>query len=107
MPENKTNFICAKFISKPYLLMVLLILNLLLPADSKVYFLEADLYQDKTQDRKIILGKGEIILSDKPVSRIAISDPSIVDVQILNEKEMFARAKQLGSSTVLVWEKGN
>ncbi len=86
--------------------MILLVLNLLLPANSKIYFLEADFYQDKTQDKKIILGKGEIILSDKPVSRIAISDPNIVDVQILNEKEMFARAKQLGSATVLIWEKG-
>ncbi len=106
MNKNKTRFFCAKFLTKPYLLVILLILNLLLPVNSKVYFLEADFYQDKTQNRKIILGKGEIILSDKPVSRIAISDPTIVDVQILNEKEMFARAKQLGSATVLIWEKG-
>ena len=82
MNKNKTNFIYTKFLSKPYLLAVLLILNLLLPVNSKVYFLEADFYQDKTQDKKIILGKGEIILSDKPISRIAISDPAIVDVQI-------------------------
>ena len=106
MSKNKTSFIYIKSLSRSYLLMVLLVLNLLLPANSKIYFLEADFYQDKTQDKKIILGKGEIILSDKPVSRIAISDPNIVDVQILNEKEMFARAKQLGSATVLIWEKG-
>lgn len=105
MNKNTTDFICAKFPGKLSLLMVFLILNLLLPVNSKVYFLEADFYQDKTQSKQIILGKGEIILSDTPVSRIAISDPAIVDVQILNEKEMFARAKQLGTSTVLLWEK--
>ncbi len=82
-----------------------MILNLLLPVSSKVYFLEADFYQDKTQDRKIILGKGEVILSDKPISRVAVSDPSVVDIQILNEKQLFSRAKQLGTCTVLVWEK--
>ncbi len=106
MSKNTTNSIYAKFLSKSHLFVILIILNLLLPVNSKVYFLEADFYQDKTQDKKIILGKGEIILSDKPISRIAISDPAIVDVQILSEKEMFARAKQLGTSTVLLWEKG-
>ncbi len=104
----KTNTSASiKLLIKSYLLVVLTILNFLLPANSKVYFLEADFYQDKTQDKKIILGKGEVVFSDKPVSRVAVSDPSIVDIQILNEKEIFSRAKQLGTSTVLIWEKGN
>ena len=77
------------------------------PVDSKVFFLEADFYQDKTQERKIVLGKGEIISSDKVVSRVAVSDPEIADLQILNEKQIFARAKKLGICTLLVWEKEN
>lgn len=96
-----------KLLIKSYLLVALTTLNFLLPVNSKVYFLEADFYQDKTQSKKIILGKGEVIISDKPVSRVAVSDPSIVDIQILNEKEIFSRAKQLGTSTILIWEKGN
>ncbi|GEM_PF-2447540 len=77
-----------------------------LPTNSKVYFLEAQYYQDKTQDKKIILGKAEIISSDSPISRIAVSDPSIADLQILNEKQVFVRAKKLGTCTFLIWEKG-
>ncbi|OGI19784.1 MAG: hypothetical protein A3B68_08210 [Candidatus Melainabacteria bacterium RIFCSPHIGHO2_02_FULL_34_12] len=77
-----------------------------IPANSKVFFLEADYYQDKTQTRKIIIGKGEIISSDKEISRVAVSDPSIADLQVLNEKQIFARGKQLGISTFLIWEKG-
>ena len=106
MNKNRVNLISVQFLRKSYLLIILVIFNLLLPVESKVYFLEADFYQDKTQSKKIVLGKGEVIVSDNPISRIAISEPNIVDVQILNEKEMFSRAKQLGSSTILIWEKG-
>lgn len=76
-----------------------------LPVSSKVFFLEADYYQDKTQERKIILGKGEVISSDKSIVRIAVSDPNISDLQVLSEKQIFVRAKQLGTCTILVWER--
>lgn len=79
----------------------------ILPSNSKIFFLEADFYQDKAQQRKIILGKGEVISSDKEIGRIAISDPEIADAQILSEKQLFIRAKKLGISTFLIWEKGN
>lgn len=91
----------AKF---AFALSVILLLNSL-PVCSKVFFLEADFYQDKTQERKVILGKGEIIHSDNPIVRVAVSDPQVVDLQILNEKQIFLRAKQLGISTFLAWEK--
>lgn len=78
-----------------------------LPTYSKVFFLEADYYQDKTKQRKLILGKGEIISSNRDIERVAVSDPSISDLQVLNEKQIFVRAKQLGISTFLVWERDN
>ena len=76
-----------------------------LPIYSKVFFLEADLYQDKTQIKKIVLGRGEIISSDNVISRAALSDPSIADLKVLDGKQIFITAKQLGTSTVLIWEK--
>ena len=84
--------------------LVLVILVFIHSVDSKVFFLEADYYQDKAQERKIILGKGEIISSDKAVSRVVVSDPTISDIQVLNEKQIFVRAKKLGVCTILVWE---
>ena len=75
------------------------------PVYSKVFFLEADYYQDKTQERKIILGKGEIINSENIISRVALSEPSVADLQILSGKQIFIRAKQLGITTLLIWEK--
>ncbi|MBI2995882.1 MAG: pilus assembly protein N-terminal domain-containing protein [Candidatus Melainabacteria bacterium] len=77
----------------------------IIPVSSKVFFLEADYYQDKTQIKKLNLGKGEIISSDKTILRVAVSDPAIVDLQVLNEKEVFVRAKKLGISTIIMWEK--
>ena len=98
-------FYNIKRILSPHILIVLCFLLSILPANSKIFFLEADYYQDKTQQKKIILGKGEIISSDKVIGRVAVSDPTVADIQVLNEKQLFVRAKQLGICTFLVWEK--
>lgn len=77
------------------------------PVNSTVFFLEADYYQDSAKERKITIGKGEIISSDNPVERVAVSDPNIADLQVLNEKQIFMRARNLGITTFLAWEKGS
>ncbi len=94
------------FISLLHLILISSFFISSLPASAKVFFLEAQYYQDKRQEKKIILGKGEIISSDSSIARVAVSDPSIADLQILNEKQFFVRAKQLGSCTFLIWESG-
>lgn len=94
-----------KVAPSPYFFVALTFIFTSLPVDSKVFFLEADFYQDKTQVRNLILGKGEVIKSDKPVVRVVTSDPSISDLQMLTEKQVFVRAKRLGICTILVWEK--
>ena len=101
--RHLTYRICSKLF---YLILIISFFISSLPANAKVFFLEAQYYQDKTQERKIILGKGEIISSDMSIARVAVSDPSIADLQILNEKQFFVRAKQLGSCTFLIWESG-
>lgn len=93
------------WILNTFCLLILSCFLLTLQANSKIFFLEADYYQDKKQERKITLGKGEIISSDKEVARVAVSDPSIADLQMLNQKQIFVRAKKLGICTFLVWEK--
>ena len=98
--------IFKQILNKYFLFLFFFIFCTALSVDSKIFFLEADYYQDKTQEKKIILGKGEIISSDKTISRAAVSDPSIADLQVLNEKQIFVRAKQLGASTIIIWEKG-
>ena len=94
------------FARKYFFLLFLLCFAFLLPASSKIYFLEADYYQDKVKEKKITIGKGEIVSSDKSIERIAVSGPNIADVQVLNDKQIFVRAKNLGITTFLAWEKG-
>lgn len=96
-----------KKILSPHFFLILITIFSILPVSSKIYFLEADYYLDKTRQKKIILGKGEVISSDKEIARVAISDPEIADAQILSEKQLFVRAKKIGISTLLVWEKEN
>lgn len=88
------------------ILFLLCICVVQIPSYSKVFFLEAEYYQDSTKQKGLVVGKGEIISSEKPIERVVISDPNVIDIQVLNEKQVFVRATELGITTLLVWEKG-
>lgn len=90
-----------------YLFLILIFFINSLPANAKIYFLEADFYQGNTQEKHIVVGRGEILTSEKNIGRLAITDPSVADLQLLSEKQVFVRGKQLGMTTLLVWEKNN
>lgn len=94
-----------KYVPKSFLIIILSIFIFIQEANSKVFFLEAEYYQDKAQGKIITLGKGEIISSDAEIVRVAVSDPNIADIQVLNEKQLLARGKKLGNSTFIIWEK--
>lgn len=103
---NENFLFLFKRVFNPHLILCFAFLICSIPVQSKVIFQEAAFYQDKGVQKKLTLGKGEIISSDKDISRVALSDPSIVDLQLLSERQVFLRAKQLGSCTLLIWEKG-
>jgi Flp pilus assembly secretin CpaC len=102
---NENFLFLFKKVFNPHLILCFAFLICSIPVQSKVIFQEAAFYQDKGVQKKLTLGKGEIISSDKDIVRVALSDPSIVDLQLLSERQVFLRAKQLGSCTLLIWEK--
>lgn len=102
---NTIIFSSLIFISKVLFTLIFTFFSICPFALSKIFFLEADYYQDKVQDRILTIGKGEIISSEKDIERIAVSDPNIADLQVFTQKQLFARAKQLGKCTFLIWEK--
>lgn len=91
-----------------YLLIAFAIVFNTIPVSAKVFFLEADFYQEKkNKEQRIIVGRGEILSSGESLERIAVTDPSIADLQLLNDKQVFVRGRRLGRTTILVWEKAN
>ncbi len=103
--SNTIIFSILNAINRLILSLIIIFYSVCLPAVPKIFFLEADYYQDKVQDRILTIGKGEIISSEKDIERIAVSDPNIADLQVFTQRQLFARAKQLGKCTFLVWEK--
>ena len=98
------NFLKNKF---NYLFYIFVFLMNSIPVYSKVNFREADYYQKTEVNKSIVVGRGEILSSESPVSRIALTDPATADIQLLNDREIFVRAKNLGRTTLLVWERNN
>lgn len=105
--KSKDFFFYLKFFFLASLLTGLITLIPTSQVKGKIFFLEAEYYQETPELKKITVGKGEIISSDNPISRVAVSGPNIADLQVLSEKQIFVRAKNLGLTTLLAWEKGH
>ncbi|MDH3392642.1 MAG: type II and III secretion system protein family protein [Desulfobulbaceae bacterium] len=50
-------------------------------------------------------GGSDIITTEFPVQRISIADPSVADVVVLSPKQIYVFGKQVGYSSVMLWEK--
>jgi pilus assembly protein CpaC len=55
----------------------------------------------------IPLGGQKILKLDKPIGRIAISDPKVVDVKVVNSQELRLLGQGTGSSDLTVWFSGS
>lgn len=54
----------------------------------------------------IVLGRGESrILPVQHLSRVAVADPEIADVLVINNTDLLITAKSLGTTTLHLWEK--
>ncbi|MDX1918329.1 MAG: pilus assembly protein N-terminal domain-containing protein [Candidatus Caenarcaniphilales bacterium] len=75
-----------------------------LPAHSETVFLKGTAYQTGISLKDIKLGVSEVVVSNSPIKRVAVSDPSIADIRILSETSALVRGKKIGRTTILIWE---
>lgn len=52
----------------------------------------------------IVKDTSEVFRFDRPIVRVAISNPAICDVTTVGEKEVLVNAKQAGLSNLLIWD---
>jgi pilus assembly protein CpaC len=60
-------------------------------------------------DRKnmeLKVGGSELIELTYPVKRASIADPRVADIVVLSPKEIYAYGKQVGYTSVILWEEG-
>ena len=59
------------------------------------------------QDQQTIsvpVNKSRILDLRQPVARISIADPAIADILVINPKQIYINAKQLGDTNMILWD---
>ncbi|HLG42943.1 MAG TPA: pilus assembly protein N-terminal domain-containing protein [Planctomycetota bacterium] len=60
--------------------------------------------QDKTTEEiRLVLGRSRVIQTDREIRRLAIGDPGVVSVVVLDSREILINAKRTGRTNLLLW----
>lgn len=54
----------------------------------------------------ISLGKSAVYRLKEPANRISVGDPSIADVRLLSNREIYILGKKIGSTNISIWQDG-
>lgn len=53
----------------------------------------------------IALGKSKMVDLQEPISRVAVGNPAVADVKILNRKQVWILGMGIGSTNLMLWDK--
>ena len=54
-------------------------------------------------DRSVTLGMHSRVVLDRDMQRISVGSPRILDVQVINSRELLALGRSIGRTNLLVW----
>ena len=62
---------------------------------------------EQMAELKVPLYKSRILTSSIPVERVSVGNPDIADLLILRDREIYVLGKDLGTTNVLLWDRGD
>ena len=68
-----------------------------------VLLVSAGLSSAAWSERSVQMGTQERVLLPQAVSRVSIADPAVLDVQILNARELLVLGRRVGQTNVILW----
>jgi pilus assembly protein CpaC len=84
--------------------LLLLMLPPILFADEPTTYLTLSSLDEK-QHLRIPLNKSSVIKLPKPVGRISVANPELVDILVINSREIYMVGKRLGTTNAIVWDR--
>ncbi|PKH62882.1 pilus assembly protein CpaC [Shewanella sp. Choline-02u-19] len=55
--------------------------------------------------KQIPIFKSKVLMLNQPVHRVSVGNPSIADIKLLPNNELYILGKQLGSTNIMIWDK--
>ena len=74
-----------------------------------VYTIAKDYLSQEAFEAKrlqLVSGKSLILRSDKPIKRISIADPKVVDFTLLTSRQIYITGKTAGTTNLSLWKDG-
>lgn len=88
-----------------FLLSIFLISISPLTGYSQTRFLNSQSFDSQTITMS--LSSAQVLVSEHPIENVAIIDPFIIDARIMESNQMLVRAKKIGQTDMLIWERGD
>ncbi|MDJ0625039.1 MAG: pilus assembly protein N-terminal domain-containing protein [Candidatus Caenarcaniphilales bacterium] len=87
-------------------LSVIALLNLGIPLSGKseTVFLKGTAYQSGIARKDVKVGTSEVVVSNKPIKRVAVTDPSVASVKVLSDTTALVMGRKVGRTSLLIWE---
>jgi pilus assembly protein CpaC len=60
---------------------------------------------DEQQSLSIPLNKSRVIKLPRPLGRVSVANPALVDILVINAREIYLVGKKLGSTNAIIWDK--
>ena len=54
----------------------------------------------------LLIGKSTLLRLPQPIDRISVGNPSIADVTLISQREVYFLGKAMGTTNVIIWSKG-
>ncbi|MEH6814715.1 MAG: pilus assembly protein N-terminal domain-containing protein, partial [Motiliproteus sp.] len=65
------------------------------------------IFNGNIDEFKIPIYKSRIIKLNRPVTKVSVGNPEIADLLIMKSQQLYLLGKGLGTTNVLLWDKGN
>lgn len=75
-----------------------------LTVQAETVFLKGTAYQSGIAPKDIKVGTSEVIVSNAPIKRVAVTDPSIANVRVLSDTSALVMGRRVGKTSLLIWE---
>lgn len=71
---------------------------------SETVFLKGTAYQSGISLKDIKVGSSEVVVSNAPIKRVAVTDPSVANIKVLSDTSALVMGRKVGKTTLLIWE---
>lgn len=74
------------------------------PVGAEAVILKGTAYKSGITYKTLTVGVSELLVTNESIKRVAVTDPSVLDIKIVSDTSALLRGKAIGRTSMLIWE---